>query len=293
MAAAAAGVTAPLLGVHKRPCAHHQYIFVAHLPTTPPLQCALCHRQLRLLPKKHRCHRQEAAFVFRPERGCPCPAAATHLFHLRCLLTHYADKDDAGSCPLGCASSAPPVAPAAAPSTLRIGIDFGGVISGGSSFARTTDTMFSSAYLRTPAVPWALEGIRSLVAAHGPENVFIVSKAKAASTRERTLHWLDHCDFYAQTGLLPRHVIFTDTRAEKKAVAETLGLHVFIDDHAEVLEHVSQAPTAERLFLLSTCPNEALRLSCDPRTRARAVPVASWPAILEHLGLGSREDKHG
>ncbi len=126
----------------------------------------------------------------------------------------------------------------------RYGIDLGGVIIGGPG----NDTQFfTKDYLATPAVNASFEGVRKLVSLVGPENAFLVSKART-NTRRKSLEWLRQpfredfagMDFFQYTGVIDSddHVHFCDERRDKAPIAKELGITDFIDDKAEVLTYM-------------------------------------------------------
>lgn len=160
---------------------------------------------------------------------------------------------------------------------LVVGLDFGKVISGGSNDCDSGsndgfgvcggsggsggggggggDTgWFGPHFLDTPPVPGSEAGVRHLVSALGPANVFVVSKARSEG-RRRTLEWLRHHSFCERTGLLPEHVLFTAEKRDKAAVCRFLGITAFVDDLPPVLqEMVGDVP---QLLLLDACSGSA------------------------------------
>jgi hypothetical protein len=133
----------------------------------------------------------------------------------------------------------------------RLGIDIGRVIIRGfdhfesdpsghdTPFVHVTK-MTDEANLKVPPMGGIWEYIPELVTffrARGGD-VWLVSKAKSARTRELTLKWLEYHDFWARTGISSGHLIFTETRADKTGVARNLGLTHFVDDRVDVLRHM-------------------------------------------------------
>lgn len=116
----------------------------------------------------------------------------------------------------------------------RVGLDFGMTIAdmhtkGGLPFQNSLST------------------IRAIVGRHGPANVFIVSKAKAA-TQALILGWLDRYDFYASTGLPRNNVIFVREYADKREVVDRLGISLFIDDSSKVVKCLADSPSIRRVI---------------------------------------------
>jgi hypothetical protein len=81
----------------------------------------------------------------------------------------------------------------------RVGVDVGGVLIGISS--GSTDTMFAGDHRAAPEVAGAVDGVAALVAALGPPNVFIISKAGDSMAR-KTLEWMHARDFFGRTNML-------------------------------------------------------------------------------------------
>ncbi|MCA1694219.1 MAG: hypothetical protein LC749_05515 [Actinobacteria bacterium] len=159
-----------------------------------------------------------------------------------------------------------------------VGFDVGNVICGGRRSARRgEDTIFSAAYLRTPAVPGAFDGVSWAVDRFGAGNVFFVSKVRSQAVRTKTMRWLEHTGFWAATGARPAHLEFCVERSEKAQRAVELGLAAFVDDKPDVLVPMVTVP---------------LRLCFDPSQRdlARvggALPgltvVRSWSEVVATL----------
>ncbi len=158
-----------------------------------------------------------------------------------------------------------------------LGIDVGGVII--DRINDNTDTsFFGDNYLATTAVPGVFSAIRRLHQERFGDNLVIVSKA-GPSTARRTREWLEHHDFYSQTGMTPDQVYFCLTRSEKRPLCQQLKVTHFIDDHLEVHQH-----------LLDVVPHRFLFAPAPGRGEAAFVPafksaivVASWRAVLDKL----------
>lgn len=116
----------------------------------------------------------------------------------------------------------------------RIGIDIGGVLTARHITSRDDDTDMTKKYLQKPEFAGAIAGVRSIVTACMPVNVFIISRCSIA-VEEKTKEWLKYRKFYKKTGFLPENVHFCRERAEKATIAKKLKLTHFIDDQPEVL----------------------------------------------------------
>lgn len=160
----------------------------------------------------------------------------------------------------------------------RIGIDIGGVIieragSGDTSF-------FGENYLETPEVPDAFRVIKEFARAGFGNNRFLISKA-GPQTEARTLEWLEHRNFFNETGITPDNVLFTRTREGKVPIAQELQLTDFIDDKAEVLGHL--AGTVKRLYLLNPSEDEPQAQS-DAMTQVTA-SFSTWIDLERHIHI--------
>ena len=118
------------------------------------------------------------------------------------------------------------------------GVDIGGILipqlegsdTSGTSLANEED------FLALPPIEGAFDGVRWLVEEmSGPKGTDLVSKAKRESTRELTMKWLHHHDFFRQTGISPNRVFFCSDRASKAACVKERGHTHFIDNHPGVL----------------------------------------------------------
>ena len=150
-----------------------------------------------------------------------------------------------------------------------LGVDFGGVIHGVTYRPDGPDTFLEGPLdeaLRTPAMPGALEALARLVMLFDGR-VWVVSKC-GPRVQSRTEQWLDHSDFFAQTGIDRSHVSFCRQRADKAPRCAELGITHFIDDRADVLEHM--VGIVEHLFMFASRGGEA------PRGVRRA---EDWPTV--------------
>jgi hypothetical protein len=122
----------------------------------------------------------------------------------------------------------------------ELGVDFGRVINDASAHPSGDDTSFlrgsEEEMLATPKMAGSFESLNRLEELFGGQ-VWIVSKA-GPRIQANTERWLAHHDFYASTGIPSDHVRFVRRRADKAAVCTKLGITHFVDDRAEVLEHL-------------------------------------------------------
>jgi hypothetical protein len=118
----------------------------------------------------------------------------------------------------------------------RLGVDIGRVIIDGSAHPDGGDTAFftgdTAQMLRTPAVAGVFAVLPRLVARFGGR-VWLVSKC-GDRVQRRTLHWLQHHDFAARTGIPAEHVRFCRRRPDKAIHCAELGITHFVDDKLDV-----------------------------------------------------------
>jgi hypothetical protein len=132
---------------------------------------------------------------------------------------------------------------------MVLGIDFGGVINDGSSHPSGDDTVFLTGgfdeAMATPAVAGAIDAIGRL-SMRFEGRIWIVSKC-GPRIQERTEQWLKFHQFFDRASIDPDHIRFCRQRPEKAVRCAELGVTHFIDDRADVLEHM--LGTVEHLYL--------------------------------------------
>jgi len=157
-----------------------------------------------------------------------------------------------------------------------IGIDIGRVIISGDT--DVPNQFFSDNYLSVSSVSQAFDSIRQIVAKYGPEKVHLVSKC-GEQTQQRTLHWLNHHQFFETTGVLRSQVWFCRERHEKQGICESQGIRIFIDDRFTVLQHLLEL---DRLFLF--CPSEKeLEAFGQAQKPDKIQVVDGWETVLKAL----------
>jgi hypothetical protein len=143
---------------------------------------------------------------------------------------------------------------------LRLGVDIGQVIIGGSSGTTRGqgggDTDFFtggiSGILRTPPVDGVFEILPGLVERFAGR-VWLISKC-SEPTEERTLVWLNHHDFFRRTGIPADHVRFCRARPDKAIHCRELAITDFVDDRLDVLDAVRPVVARRYLFGLQPQP---------------------------------------
>lgn len=110
---------------------------------------------------------------------------------------------------------------------MRVGIDFGGVITA----APNDDQRFDTSRWRE--IEGAFEAIAELVERTRGQ-VWIISKADKA-TQRLTREWLTNNNYYQRTGFQPSQMRFCEKRTHKKDICVELRLTHFLDDSLEVV----------------------------------------------------------
>jgi hypothetical protein len=120
----------------------------------------------------------------------------------------------------------------------RLGIDIGRVIIEGDRPGGDTNFIGGGIddVLATPAIEGAFDTIARLTEQFAGQ-VWLVSKC-GKRMEEKTRIWLDHFRFFEVTRIPREHVRFCRERPQKRDHAAELGLTHFIDDRADVLEHL-------------------------------------------------------
>jgi hypothetical protein len=150
-----------------------------------------------------------------------------------------------------------------------LGVDFGGVIHGVTYLPDGPDTFLEGTLdeaLETPFMPGATEALARLTKLF-EDRVWVVSKC-GPRIQSLTEQWLEHHDFFAQTGIDRSHISFCRQRPEKAPRCAELGITHFVDDRADVLE--SMVGVVEHLFMFASRGGEA------PRGVQRA---EDWPTV--------------
>ena len=124
-------------------------------------------------------------------------------------------------------------------STPRIGIDIGRVIMAPVKNGRADTSFLDGSFERameTPPSEGAFAAVRDIVDAFDGE-AWLVSKC-GKTVQSKTRRWLDHWDFYGETGLKRENLRFCLKRPEKAIHCRQLKLTYFIDDRLDVLTHL-------------------------------------------------------
>ena len=125
----------------------------------------------------------------------------------------------------------------------RVGVDIGGVLCiHKKDMINSTNSWWLDAEM---AVPDAMKCLKRLVETIGPNNVFIISKAKWKMQRHLET-WLFHTmDICVQTGILRDNIVFCTQRSGsngKGIQAKALRLTHFVDDTLDCLESIHGDP---------------------------------------------------
>ncbi len=156
-----------------------------------------------------------------------------------------------------------------------LGIDIGGVLIERVNHDKDT-SFFGKGFLRTPAVPGAIEAVRRLAqgATFSPSRVCLVSKC-GPRVQERTRAWLAHHAFFEETGIPKENLFFCLERGQKAGICRTLGVTHFVDDRLEVL--IGMKEVVPHRFLFRPSSSEVREWSFA-RTNERE--AQSWGEIV-------------
>lgn len=154
-----------------------------------------------------------------------------------------------------------------------LGVDVGRVIiapsqgTGDTSFLHGSD---DDAML-TPPTEACFESLAQLSAAF-EGRVWIVSKA-GPKVAARTMRWFAHHDFFARTGIHPKHVCFCRERSQKREHCVERAITHFVDDRTDVLRHL--LGLVPELYLFGA--------SRADRAIPGVVAVPSWRSALRAI----------
>lgn len=157
---------------------------------------------------------------------------------------------------------------------LCLGVDIGGVIIDRANDGTDT-SFFSENYLRTTAVEGVFDALRTLVDVKFGDEVYLVSKC-GRNVELKTLHWLEHHDFYAYTGIDRSRVHFCRERHEKAGICKRLDITHFVDDRLEVLSHLTMVDVR---YLFQPRAAEVRKFS---HILPNVQQVQSWQELLTH-----------
>jgi hypothetical protein len=155
----------------------------------------------------------------------------------------------------------------------RIGIDIGGVIiqeiktEGGLAH-------IDENFLEVPPVEGAFQGVAELVRTFDPENVFLISKARA-EVQGNCRQWLAHHRFFDETGVSEENLHFCLERSGKRDLCQKLFITDFIDDKLEVLSHLTSL--VPRLYLFNPCEEEMVGFE---HCLSSVTVCQQWPRLL-------------
>lgn len=120
----------------------------------------------------------------------------------------------------------------------RLGVDFGRVIQGAALPEGGADTTFlaggDAEAMRTPPSDGAFAALARLVSSFDGQ-AWVISKC-GPRVQQRTRQWLEHHDFYRQTGVPRGNLRFCRKRADKAKHCAELHITHMIDDRLEVHE---------------------------------------------------------
>lgn len=158
----------------------------------------------------------------------------------------------------------------------RLGLDFGKVIMGATINGKADTSFLGTSFdeaMKSPATEGAVEAVAELVDRFDGE-VWIVSKC-GPSVENKTKGWLKHQNFYRQTGLKRENLRFCRKRPDKAPICKQLQITHFVDDRADVLQH-----------MIGVVPN--LFLFGEQRDRVESdsfVWTPDWDSVLEGISV--------
>jgi hypothetical protein len=165
--------------------------------------------------------------------------------------------------------------------SLRIGIDFGGVVVQGRLSHRDAETRLLQIGGVERARDGMFESVRAIASACAGR-LWIVSKA-GPRVQAGTLAWLHAVDFFARTGVKHDHVRFCLSRHEKAAICRELEISHFVDDRVHVMQILRK--TVRHLYLFGERGDERY---CPPW----ATFVSTWAdvsaLVIPRVPIGNR-----
>jgi len=157
----------------------------------------------------------------------------------------------------------------------RIGIDFGNTI--------------GEVERENPA-PLAFEMIKHLVAKIGPQNCFIVSKAKP-QMEVRIREWLGSRRFERITGFLPENIIFVLEDSDKARVVQDLEINIFFDDSTKIVRSLSRLTSMKKIFWMNTDTAKIKLISRQFRNKITL--TKSWGSTMSYFQKIKRKRSDG
>lgn len=159
---------------------------------------------------------------------------------------------------------------------MKLGIDIGRVLIAAEEQGRG-DTSFIGGTLeqalRTPPYEGMFDAVPQLARRFGHQ-VWLVSKC-GPRVQEKSRRWLEHHRFFERTGIPPGNLRFCLERPQKADHCRELGLTHFIDDRADVLQHLEGLVPHRYLF------GQQRTAHVD----AGVVPLPRWADALAMVGV--------
>jgi hypothetical protein len=161
---------------------------------------------------------------------------------------------------------------------MKLGIDIGRVLIAPEAKGTKGDTSFIGGSLeqalQTPPYDGMFDVVPELARRFGGR-VWLVSKC-GPRVQEKSRRWLEHHRFFERTGIPADNLRFCLERPQKALHCRELGLTHFIDDRADVLEHLEGIVPNRYLFGPQPVPGVA----------DGVVPVVCWADALARVGAG-------
>ena len=168
------------------------------------------------------------------------------------------------------------------PHILRIAFDIGGVMGPTLEQRKLVRTDGVESYPVGPQFPGAMSGLATIANIHGPQNIFVISKATGEIRIQAVDAQLRCWDFFRVTRIPEENVmVYSGGRDQKATIAAKWGITHMVDDRVEVL--VEMAP-AIRLVAYNPDPTEHAAHADKLMGRDLKI-VRSWSELVRHFGI--------
>ena len=163
---------------------------------------------------------------------------------------------------------------------MKLGIDIGRVLIAAEGHDARPDTSFIGGSLedalRTPPYAGMSDAVPELARRFG-HRVWLVSKC-GPRVQEKSRRWLQHHRFFERTGIPAANLRFCLERPQKAIHCRELGITHFIDDRADVLEHLEGIVPNRFLFGPQRSPHVPRGMVALPRW-ADALALVRVPEV--------------
>jgi hypothetical protein len=119
--------------------------------------------------------------------------------------------------------------------------------------------------------------IRFLKNNYGNDNIYIISKAREVM-RDKISKWLLKNNFFEETGLLKKNLIFCNNYEDKAILVTKLKINVFIDDHIKVIQGLIQLDQMIKIIWFNKDANLKL---IEKKSRMKINITNEWNKIIK------------